>query len=80
MFIHLLGHYTTTLGGSDLRTEDPVYKLSTTPASLGIFSLDPSSDYKYSDIGLEAAGYISSEDFFFQNFFDKKLQDKTLQL
>jgi hypothetical protein len=80
MLIHLLGHYTTTLGGSNLRTEDPVYKLSATPASLSIFFLDPSSNYKYSNIGSGAVGYISSKDVFFQNFFDKELQDKTLQL
>jgi hypothetical protein len=66
-------------GGSDLRTEDPIYKLSTTPTFLSIFFSDPSSDYKYSDIGSGATGYISSEDVFL-NFFDKELQDKTLRL
>jgi ABC-type microcin C transport system permease subunit YejB len=40
-------------------------------ASLSILFSNSSVDYKYSDTGLGAAGYISSEDVF--KFFVKKL-------
>jgi hypothetical protein len=51
--------------------EDQAFKNSITPASLSIFFSDPSADYKYSDTGLGAAGYISLEDVF--KFFIKEL-------
>jgi hypothetical protein len=34
-------------------------------ASLSIFFSDPNADYKYSDISLGAAGYISSGNIFY---------------
>jgi hypothetical protein len=52
--------------------EDQAFKHSTTPASLSIFFLDPSIDYKYSDEGSRVAGYIFLEDVF--KFFVKILQ------
>jgi hypothetical protein len=47
-----------------------------TPASLSIFFIDPSTNYKYSDIGSGAVGYISSEDAF--KFLWQGIADKTL--
>jgi hypothetical protein len=60
----LLGFTPTMLGGSNSRMEDQAFKNSTTPASLSIFFLDPSADYKYSGTGSGAAGYMSSENIF----------------
>jgi hypothetical protein len=63
------------LGGLNSRMEDQAFKNSTTPASLSIFFSDPSADYKYSDAGSGAGGYISLEDVF--KFFIKELQKRT---
>jgi hypothetical protein len=46
-----------------------------TPASLSIFFTDPNADYKYSDTGSGAVGYISSEDAF--KFLWQGIADKT---
>jgi hypothetical protein len=45
-----------------------------TPTSLSIFFSNPSADYKYSDIGSGAAGYISSADA--SKIFDKELKTR----
>jgi hypothetical protein len=63
--------------GSDLKMKDQAFKHSTTPASLSIFFSDLSADYKYSDTGLGAAGYMSSGDVF---YFSWEIIEKTLQL
>jgi hypothetical protein len=67
LLAHCLGFFgfTPTMpGGSDSRMDDQSFKHSTTPASLSIFFSNPSTDYKYSDIGSGVAGYISSADAF----------------
>jgi hypothetical protein len=60
----------------------PTYFLTSSstiaPASLSIFFLDPSADYKYLDTVLEATRYISLDDAF--KFVRKGIADKTLQL
>jgi hypothetical protein len=58
----------------------PTYFLTSSrtiaPASLSIFFLDPSVDYRYSDTGSGATGYIFSDDAF--KFLRKGITDKTL--
>jgi hypothetical protein len=46
--------------------------------SLSIFFLNPNADYKYSDTGSGAAGYISSGDVF--KTLCQEITEKTLQL
>jgi hypothetical protein len=71
--------HSASLGGSNLRMDDKF--TSTQPlgdkqsliiisggysaTSMSIFFSDPSADYKYSDIGSGAAGYISSGNVFY---------------
>jgi hypothetical protein len=66
------------LGGLNSRMEDQAFKNSTTPASLSIFFLDPSADYKYSGTGSGAAGYMSSENIF--KLLCQGIAEKNLQL
>jgi hypothetical protein len=70
--------HSTTFGDIHCSTYFLTSSQTITPASLNIFFTDPSADYKYSDIGLEAAGYISLEDAF--KFLWEGIADKTLQL
>jgi hypothetical protein len=58
--------------------KDQAFKQSTTPASLSIFFLDLSADYKYSDTGSGAAGYMSSGDVFY--FFLRNYREDPLTL
>jgi hypothetical protein len=67
LLAHCLGFFgfTPTMpGGSDLRMDDQAFKHSTTHSSLSIFFSKPNIDYKYSDTGSRAVGYISSADAF----------------
>jgi hypothetical protein len=56
--------HSTTFGDIHCSTNFLTSSQTITPASLSIFFTDPRTDYKYSDTGSGAAGYISSEDAF----------------